>query len=85
MLHKHPVFAGNEHGTEDILWEVLGPNATKIDYTNVVLPVTEDPEVPYDRIMLPSFTRPADDLIDQYAKAFDKVSTHAGRLAEAGA
>ena len=35
--------------------------------------------------MLPSFTRPADDLIDQYANAFDKVATHAGRLAEAGA
>ena len=85
MLHKHPVFSGNEHGTEDILWEVLGPNATKIDYKSVVLPVTEDPEVPYDTIELPSFTRPADDLIDQYANAFDKVSTHARRLAEAGA
>ena len=85
MLHKHPVFAGNEHGTEDILWEVLGPNATKIDYKNVVLPVTEDPEVPYDTIELPSFTRPADDLIDQYAKAFDKVATHAQRLTEADA
>ena len=85
MLHKHPIFAGNEYGTEDILWEVLGPNSTKIDYTNVVLPVTEDPEVPYDRIMLPSFTRPADDLIDQYMNAFDKVATHARRLAVAGA
>lgn len=85
MLHKHPVFAGNEHGTEDILWEVLGPNATKIDYKSVVLPVTEDSEVPYDTIELPSFTRPADDLIDQYAKAFDKVAANAGRLAEAGA
>ena len=84
MLHKHPVFAGNEYGTDEILWEVLGPNTTKIDYKDVVLPVTEDPEVPYDTIMLPSFTRPADDLIDQYAKAFDKVAANAHRLAEAG-
>ena len=30
MLHKHPVFAGNEHGTGDILWEVLGPNVTRV-------------------------------------------------------
>ena len=74
MLHKHPVFVGNEHGTEDILWEVLGANATKIDYKSVVLPVTEDPEVPYDTIELPSFTRPADDLIDPVRKGLRQGS-----------
>ncbi len=84
MLHKHPVFSGNEHGTQDILWEVLGPNATKIDYASVTLPVTEDPEIPYRTIQLPSFTRPADSLIDQYANAFDKVATHSSGLMEAG-
>lgn len=81
MLHKHPVFAGNEYGTDNILWEVLGPNATKVDYKNVTLPVTEDPEVPYDTIQLPSFTRPADELIDQYVAAFDKIATNADALA----
>ena len=83
MLHKHPVFAGNEHGTGDVLWEVLGPNVTKIDYSSVVLPVTEDPEIPYNSIRLPSFTRPADELIDQYAAAFAKVAAHAGKLSGA--
>ena len=85
MLHKHPVFAGDEHGTEEILWEVLGPAARRIDYKSLVLPVTEDPEVPCDTIQLPAFTRPADELIDQYAQAFAKVAAHARRLAEAGA
>ena len=82
MLHKHPVFAGNEHGTEGILREVLGPNAPEIDYTRVTLPVTEDPEVPYDTIQLPSFTRPADELIGQYVRAFEKIGANARRLAE---
>ena len=85
MLHKHPVFAGDEHGTEEILWEVLGPTARRIDYKSLVLPVTEDPEVPFDTIQLPAFTRPADELIGQYAQAFRKVAAHARRLAEAGA
>lgn len=81
MLHKHPVFAGNKYGTQDILWEVLGENATKVDYSDVSLPVTEDPEVPYDTIKVPSFTRPAGDLIDQYVAAFDKIATNADALA----
>lgn len=85
MLHKHPVFAGNEHGTEGILREVLGPNAPEIDYTRVTLPVTEDPEVPYDTIQLPSFTRPADELIGQYVRAFEKIGANAERLAESDA
>ncbi len=87
MLHKHPVFQGNEHGTGDVLWEVLGPNVTRIDYRDVVLPVTEDPEIPYDSIRVPSFTRPAAELIEQYITAFSKVAAHAeelsGALAEA--
>ncbi len=83
MLHKHPVFQGNEHGTGDVLWEVLGPNVRRVDYTSVVLPVTEDPEIPYDTIRVPSFTRPADELIDQYAAAFAKVSAHADKLSGA--
>ena len=84
MLHKHPVFAGDDHGTEEILWEVLGPAAARIDYKGLVLPVTEDPEVPCDTVQLPAFTRPADELIAQYAQAFRKVAAHAGRLAQAG-
>ena len=84
MLHKHPVFAGDEHGTEEILWEVLGPAVTRIDYKSLTLPVTEDPEVPCDTIQLPAFTRPADELIGQYAQAFAKVAARAGRLAQAG-
>ena len=40
--------------------------------------------MPYDTIQLPAFTRPADELIDQYAQAFRKVAAHAPRLAEAG-
>ena len=83
MLHKHPVFQGNEHGTGDVLWEVLGPNVTRIDYRNVVLPVTEDPEIPYNTIRVPSFTRPADELIDQYIAAFAKVAAHADQLSGA--
>ena len=85
MLHKHPVFAGNEHGTEGILREVFGPNAPEIDYTRVTLPVTEDLEVPYDTIQLPSFTRPVDELIGQYVRAFEKIGANARRLAEADA
>ena len=84
ILHKHPVFAGDEHGTEEILWEVLGPAARRIDYKSLTLPVSEDPEVPYDTIQLPAFTRPADELIARYAQAFRKVAANAGRLAEAG-
>ena len=84
ILHKHPVFAGDEHGTEEILWEVLGPAVRRIDYKSLTLPVTEDPEVPCDTIQLPAFTRPAEELIGQYAQAFAKVAAHAGRLAQAG-
>jgi dTDP-4-amino-4,6-dideoxygalactose transaminase len=83
MLHKHPVFQGNEYGTGDVLWETLGPNVTKIEYKNVVLPVTEDPEIPYDSIRVPSFTRPAAELIDQYVAAFEKVAASAGILSGA--
>lgn len=85
MLHKHPVFAGNEYGTEDILREVLGPNMGEIDYTRVTLPVTEDLEVPYDTIQLPSFTRPADELIAQYVRAFEKIRANAEKIARAAA
>ena len=85
MLHKHPVFAGNKHGTEDILWGGPRPQRHEDRLHQRRPSVTEDPEVPYDTIELPSFTRPADDLIDQYARAFDKVATHAHRLTEAGA
>lgn len=83
MLHKHPVFQGNEHGTGDVLWEVLGPHVTRIDYRNVVLPVTEDPEIPYYSIRVPSFTRPADELIEQYITAFAKVAANAEKLSGA--
>ena len=80
MLHKHPVFAGNDHGTEEILWEVLGLSAPRFDYKTVALPVTEDPELPYDMIQLPSFSRPAGELINEYATAFDKIALNANSL-----
>lgn len=79
-LHLHPVFTGNEAGTEEILGEVIGPAAKKIVCGPGTLPVTEDPEVPYDTIALPSFTRQADDLISQYGKAFRKIALQAGEL-----
>ena len=81
MLHKHPVFAGNDHGTEEILWEVLGFSEPRVDYKKVSLPVTEDPELPYDMIQLPSFSRPAGELINEYATAFDKIALNANSLA----
>lgn len=83
MLHKHPVFQGNEHGTGDELWEVLGPNVTRVDYSSVVLPVTEDPEIPHSTIRVPSFTRPADELIEQYVSAFAKIADHKEQLSVA--
>ena len=83
MLHKHPVFAGNNHGTEEILWEVLGVSEPRFDYKKVSLPVTEDPELPYDMIQLPSFSRPASDLINEYATAFDKMALNSDSLAGA--
>lgn len=79
-LHLHPIFTGNEAGTDDILAEVLGPAANEIVSGPGTLPVTEDPEVPYDTIALPSFTRPAEDLIAQYGHAFRKIALQAGDL-----
>ena len=79
-LHLHPIFTGNEAGTDDILAEVLGPAANEIVSGPGTLPVTEDPEVPYDTIALPSFTRPAEDLIAHYGHAFRKIALQAGDL-----
>jgi len=81
-LHMHPVFAGNESGTGDILQELLGPGAAHMASGPGTLPVTEDPESPDDTLMLPSFTRPADELIAQYVKAFAKVAAQADELAD---
>ncbi len=82
-LHRHPVFAGNDVGTDDLLWEALGPAAERIEFpAHGSLPVTEDPEQPYDTINLPSFTRPADEMIAQYERAFDKIAAHADKLAK---
>ena len=80
-LHLHPVFAGNEEGTGDLLEEVLGLAARQIAAGPGTLPVTEDPEVPYDTLLLPSFTRPADELIGQYQTAVAKVAAQADELA----
>ena len=80
-LHLHPVFAGNEDGTGELLEEVLGPAARQIAAGPGTLPVIEDPEVPYDTLLLPSFTRPADELIGQYQSAFAKVAAQADELA----
>ncbi|MBM3933226.1 MAG: DegT/DnrJ/EryC1/StrS family aminotransferase [SAR202 cluster bacterium] len=83
-LHMHPVFAGNEHGTGDILWEVLGtPEKDRPKYGKGTLPVTEDMELPYNTVHLPIMTKPADPLIAQYEKAFDKVAMNAKDLAKA--
>lgn len=79
-LHLHPVFAGNEDGTGELLKEVLGADAAGIAAGPGTLPVTEDMEVPYDTLQLPSFTRPAGELIEQYRTAFEKVATRAGEL-----
>jgi perosamine synthetase len=79
-LHMHPVFAGNDAGTGEILPELLGPEARNITSGAGTLPVTEDPESPYDTLMLPSFTRPADELIAQYVYAFEKVADQADEL-----
>ena len=80
-LHLHPVFAGNEAGTGELLEEVLGPAARRIAAGPGTLPVTEDLEVPYDTLLLPSFTRPAAELIGQYRAAFAKVAAQADELA----
>lgn len=79
-LHMHPVFAGNDAGTGDILPELLGSEAKNINSGPGMLPVTEDPESPNDTLMLPSFTRPADELIAQYVQAFEKVADQAAEL-----
>ena len=79
-LHMHPVFAGNDAGTGDILLELLGPTAAEITSGPGTLPVTEDPESPIDTLMLPGFTRPADELIAQYVHAFEKVAAQANEL-----
>lgn len=80
-LHLDPVFAGNKVGSEDILWDVLGSSVRqRPKYGPDTLPVTEDLEVPYDTIQLPSFTRPADQLIAQYQQAFLKVAAQADTL-----
>ena len=83
-LHMHPVFAGNDAGTGEILPELLGPAAAKITSGAGTLPVTEDPELPYDTLMVPSFSRPADELIAQYGHAFEKVAAQADALAARG-
>lgn len=80
-LHLHPVFAGNEAGTGELLEEVLGPAARRIAAGPGTLPVTEDLEVPYDTLLLPSFTRPAAELIGQYRAAFAKLAAQADELA----
>ena len=79
-LHLHPVFAGNDAGTGEILWEVLGPAAKRMTYEAGTLPVTEDAEVPYNIITLPSFTIPTDELITQYKQAFKKVAAQVEAL-----
>ncbi len=83
-LHMHPVFAGNDAGTGEILPELLGPAARNITSGPGTLPVTEDPESPINTLMLPSFTRPADELIAQYVHAFEKVPAQADQLAASG-
>ena len=80
----HPVFAGNDDGTGEILPQLLGPAARKITSGPGTLPVTEDPESPPDTLMLPSFSRPADELIAQYVQAFEKVAAQADELAASG-
>lgn len=82
-LHMHPVFAGNDAGSGDILPELLGPAARDINSGPGTLPVTEDPESPPSTLMLPGLSRPADELIAQYVHAFEKVAAQAEELASA--
>ena len=80
-LHLHPVFAGNAAGADDLLWEALGATVQERPrYGPGTLPVTEDLEVPHNTLQLPAFTRPADELIGQYATAFRKVAAQADAL-----
>ena len=81
-LHLHPVFAGNSEGTGQLLGDLLGPSTATIAAGPGTLPVTEDPELPYDTLALPGFTRPAGEPIDQYATAFAKVAENAAKLAD---
>ena len=76
----HPVFIGNEAGTRSC--RSYSAAARKIISGPGTLPVTEDPESPIDTLMLPGFSRPADELIAQYVHAFEKVEAQAGELAK---
>ncbi len=81
-LHLHPAFTGNEVGTGELLWEALGPAAHRIDYPGAgSLPVTESPDIPRNTITLPGFRIPADELIEQYRHAFEKIAHNAAALA----
>ncbi len=80
-LHLHPVFAGNAAGADDLLWEALGVTVQERPrYGPGTLPVTEDLDVPHNTLQLPTFARPADELIGQYATAFRKIAAQADAL-----
>jgi perosamine synthetase len=83
-LHLHPAFSGDATATGDLLWQVLGPAAQRITYSPNTLPVTEDPEVPYNVVQVPRLTRPAEPLIAMFQRAFAKVAAQASALATAG-
>jgi len=52
------------------------------NYGPGTLKVTEDTEAPYNTLTLPALTRPADELIEQYQRAFRKVAAQAGSIGD---
>ena len=53
-------------------------SVAQVRYGAGTLPVTDDP--PRDRISLPSFPRPTEELLEQYVAAFHKVARQAAQM-----
>lgn len=75
-LHTQPVFVERQHWAFD--HPANAHAAAEVQYGEGALPVTDNP--PGNRIALPRFSRPTQELLDQYIAAFRKVAAHAGQL-----
>ena len=75
LLHQQPFFA------EGAYLDILRPKdgASVPDYSALTLPVTE--QFNHAMMKLPSFPWASKELLDQYLLAFEKVITHADRIA----
>jgi perosamine synthetase len=75
-LHTQPMFVERAH------WAFQHPanaeSVAQVRYGAGTLPVTDDP--PRDRISLPNFPRPTEELLDRYVAAFHKVARQAAQL-----